>query len=116
LKKNLNNLELMAMTDELWNTQLHGLLDGALQVWRIDAELTCDGAACVLHPTGAGAPVFVRRVTDDVNAAYWTVSSEADSALAALLAQPYAGVQGMLRAVRDALNPTANTQRLVVGG
>ena len=104
------------MTDDFWNARLHVLLDGALQVWRIDAELRRDGDACVLRPTGASAPVFVRRVTHDGDAAYWTVSSESDSALAALLAQPYAGVQGMLRAVRDALDPTANTQRLVVSG
>jgi hypothetical protein len=102
--------------DKLWNARLYTLLEGALQVWRIDAELTRDGDACVLHPTSDGAPIFVRRVTDDGDAPYWTVSTEADPALAALLAQPFAGVQGMLRAVRDALDPNAGAQRLVVGG
>ncbi|MBT5810953.1 MAG: hypothetical protein HOI19_11300 [Rhodospirillaceae bacterium] len=103
------------MTDDLWSARLTALLDGALLVWRIDASVSRDGAVCMIQPAGGGGPVFVRRVTDDGDAPYWTVSSEADPALAALLAQPFAGVQGMLRAVRDALDPTAGAQRLVMG-
>ncbi len=104
------------MPDDPWPARLRALLDGALRVWRIDATVTWDGGTCVIQPPGDGAPVFVRRVTDDGDAPYWAVSSDGDPALTALLGQPYAGVQGMFRAVRDALDPTAGAQRLVVGG
>lgn len=108
-------------TDEtVWDARLFELLSGALQIWRVAATVTREDGAGVVTPMDGGAPVFVRRITDDGAAPYWTVTKDTDAgdldpALAALLAQPYAGVQGMLRAVRDALAPDAGAHRLVVG-
>ena len=112
---------IMTTDETAWDARLFELLSGALQVWRVAASVTREDGACVVSPTDGGAPVFVRRITDDGAAPYWTVTknaapaSDMDPALAALLAQSYAGVQGMLRAVRDALDPDAGAHRLVVG-
>jgi hypothetical protein len=106
---------LMPGDDALWDARLFDLLNGGLSVWRIGGQVTRERDGCVVHPTDGGALVFVQRVTEESAAPYWTVSTEADPALAALLAQPYAGTQGMLRAVRDALDPEAAAHRLVVG-
>jgi hypothetical protein len=114
-------MKVMSGDDAVWESRLFDLLNGGLAVWRIAGKVTRARGGCVVHPADGGAPVFVRRVSDDGAAPYWTVSVEdsslieVDPALAALLAQPYAGAQGMLRAVRDALDPDAGAHRLVVG-
>jgi hypothetical protein len=114
-------MKAMPGDESIWDARLFDLLTGGLSVWRIAGHVTVEADGCVVHRPDGGALVFVRRVIDDGPAPYWSVSTEADSekaadrALAALLAQPYAGAQGMLRAVRDALDPDAAAHRLVVG-
>ncbi len=97
-----------------WDDRLHGLLTGALAAWRIEGHAVKNiqqHTACTVH-TAAGR-VAVQRVTDDGAAPYWEVSAlDQDVPLPAL---PYAGIQGMLRAVRDLLDPDSSGARLVIG-
>jgi hypothetical protein len=97
-----------------WDDRLHGLLTGALAVWRIEGlavKDTKNRTACTVH-TAAGR-VAVERVTGDGETPYWEVSAlDQDLPLPPL---PYAGIQGMLRAVRDLLDPDNSGARLVIG-
>ena len=97
-----------------WGERLHAILKGALQVWRIDGRIARDRtkpALCFVY--AAGVEVAVERVTDDGDAPYWEVSSlNPDDEFPPL---PYAGIQGMLRAVRALLAPELSASRLVIG-
>lgn len=89
--------------------RLHALLEGALHVWRVEGRVVAAGDACVLR--AAGRVVTVARVTGDGEPPYWAVAVDGGPP-----PQPCAGIHGMLRAVRDRLDPTGAARRLVVGG
>ncbi len=91
--------------------RLHALLEGALHVWRVEGRVTAAGDACVLR--AAGRVVTVARVTGDGEPPYWEVAVDDTDGPPP---QPCAGIHGMLRAVRDRLDPTGSAGRLVVGG
>lgn len=101
--------------DRLWDDRLEALLAGALKVWRVDGRV-------VRHPVrpgartievGGAACVTVERDEED-EGPFWNVAPEAGSE-SDLPALPYAGIQGMLRAVRDILAPGQDSTRLVIG-
>jgi len=89
---------------------IRAVLRGALHVWRVEGDVTAAGAACGIR--AAGRVVTVARVTGDDEPPYWEVAVEAEDGPPP---QPCAGIHGMLRAVRDLLDPTGAAQRLVVG-
>lgn len=92
-----------------WGERLETLLTGALAVWRLEGRVVRDGPAlCSIQ--SAEVALTVQRVVD-YGDPYWEVAS-VDGALPPL---PYGGIQGMLRAVRDALGTETTGSRLVIG-
>jgi hypothetical protein len=90
--------------------QLGELLRGALRVWRVDGDVTVAQTSCAIR--AAGRVVTVMRVSDAGGAPYWEVGGDdADGPPP----QPCAGIHGMLRAVRDLLDPDSDAGRLIVG-
>lgn len=97
---------------EVWRDQLHALLTGALAVWRVEGRVVKDdrgAVACTVRT--ADAAVRIERHADAADAPFWEVAAS-DSDLPPL---PFAGIQGMLRAVRELLAPDRSASRLVVG-
>jgi hypothetical protein len=90
--------------------QLGELLRGALRVWRVDGAVTVAQKCCAIR--AAGQVVTVMRVREEGDAPYWEVGvDDADGSPP----QPCAGIHGMLRAVRDLLDPDSDAGRLIVG-
>jgi len=92
-----------------WGERLEMLLTGALAVWRLEGRVVRDGPTlCTIQSIGLA--LTVQRVTNDGDP-YWEIST-AGSELPPL---PYAGIQGMLRAVRQTLGAETTGSRLVIG-
>lgn len=91
-----------------WGERLETLLKGALTVWRVEGCVVRDNSICTIQ--AAESTLTVQRITDDGDP-YWEVDS-VDSGLPPL---PYGGLQGMLRAVRQALGADGPDARLVIG-
>ena len=91
-----------------WVEHLETLLNGALDIWRVDGTVTCNTAECTLRTSKAS--ICVARVTDDGDP-YWEVILQ-DSDVPPL---PFGGIQGMLRAVREAVGGDEAGTRLVIG-
>jgi hypothetical protein len=97
-----------------WGEQLYALLTGALSVWRLNGRVVRDAekSACCIIQTKI-AEVAVERITNDGDTPYWDVALlDPDTTVPPL---PYAGLQGMLRAVRDLLDQDPISARLVIG-
>ena len=99
------------MTQDVnWGNQIEALLSGALAVWRVEGRIVRDdNKPCAFIVSAIGKDVTVERITDDGDAPYWEIASPDMPSL------PYAGIQGMLRAVRNVIDPETPTARLVVG-
>lgn len=93
-----------------WAEQTEALLSGALDVWRVEGRIVRDDTKpCAFTISAVGRDVTVERITDDGDTPYWEIASHDAPSL------PYAGIQGLLRAVRDVIDPETPTVRLVVG-
>lgn len=93
-----------------WGQQTEALLSGALAVWRVDGRIARDEAnPCAFTVSANDVDVTVERITDDGDAPYWEVASHGMPSL------PYAGIQGMLRAIRGIVDPERPAARLVIG-
>lgn len=99
------------MTQDIeWGDQIEALLSGALAVWRVEGRIVRDNSKpCTFIVSAIGKNITVERITDDGDAPYWEISAPEMPSL------PYAGIQGMLRAVRNVIDPETSTARLVVG-
>ncbi len=86
------------------------LLRGALYVWRVDGQVTAAGDEGVIN--AGGRVVTVARVREDGEPPYWEVAIDDENGPPP---QPCAGIHGMLRAVRDLIDPASAAGRLVVG-
>lgn len=97
--------------DREWAEKLEALLSGALAVWRVDGRIVGDTARPNARTVevGGAACVTVERITEP-DESYWEV--EPATGMPAL---PYAGIQGMLRAVRAVVAPDRESARLVIG-
>lgn len=97
-----------------WGKRLSVLLTGALSVWRLSGQIvkdTAKPARCIVRTDVV--EVAVQRVTDDGDTPYWEVAPlDPNTPIPPL---PYAGIQGMLRAVRNLLDPDPISARLVIG-
>ncbi len=97
-----------------WGNRADALISGALAVWRIDGRvIRDDDKPCAITVFAKGIKVTVERITDDGDDPYWEVASHEPGASTPPL--PYAGIQGMLRAVRGFLDPDQPAARLVIG-
>ena len=86
------------------------LLQGALHVWRVNGDVAVAQECCAIQ--AAGRKVTVARVMEEGEPPYWEVAVEGEDGPPP---QPCAGIHGMLRAVRDLLDPESAAGRLVVG-
>lgn len=90
--------------------QLSELLRGALHVWRVDGQVTAAVEdACAIN--AGGRVVTVARVREDCEPPYWEVAVDDTDGPPP---QPCAGIHGMLRAVRDLIDPVGAAGRLIV--
>lgn len=93
-----------------WGDRTGALLSGALAVWRVEGRVIRDDAkSCAFTVSANGIEVTVERIVDDGDAPYWEVASHETPSL------PYAGIQGLLRAVRGLLDLDLPATRLVIG-
>ena len=90
--------------------RLRELLQGALHVWRVNGDVAVAGECCAIR--ASGRVVTVARVMEEGEPPYWEVALEGESGPPP---QPCAGIHGMLRTVRDLLDPKSAAGRLVVG-
>ena len=90
--------------------RLCDLLRGALHVWQVNGDVAVAGEYCAIQ--AAGRVVTVARVAEEGEPPYWEVAVEGKDGPSP---QPCAGIHGMLRAVRDLLDPKSAAGRLVVG-
>jgi hypothetical protein len=91
-----------------WGERLELVLKGALAVWRVEGRVARENSLCTVQTSEFA--VTVQRITDDGDP-YWEVASHEEG----LPPLPFAGIQGMLRAVRQALDADATGSRLVIG-
>ena len=92
-----------------WGQRLEALLAGALAIWRIDGRVDRDATGiCTLETEQA--TITVARITDEADP-YWEVTTR-DGDLPPL---PFGGIQGMLRAVKEAVGAGETGTRLVIG-
>jgi hypothetical protein len=94
--------------------RLCAVLEGALHVWRVEGRVSAAKDACVLR--AAGRVVTVARVTGEDEPPYWEVAVDGVDDEGGPPPQPCAGIHGMLRAVRDLLDPESAARPLVIGG
>ena len=87
---------------------IKAVLQGALHVWRGEGIVTAAPGGCAIR--AGGRVVTLARMREDGEAPYWEVGVDGGPP-----PQPCAGIHGMLRAVRDLLDPSGAAQRLVVG-
>lgn len=101
--------------------RLRRLLQGSLSVWRLRARIEeiASDPPTILIRAGDDNGVYVTRRDGSDLPPCWEVRRTglrgADPGFADLPARRYAAVPGMLRGVRDALEPDARAGRLVIG-
>ena len=89
--------------------RLEAILTGALTTWRIDGKVGRNvSGKCTVETERT--TITVARITDDGDT-YWEVTPSGSD----LPPLPFSGIQGMLRAVREAADADETGKRLVIG-
>ena len=99
--------------DAAWHARISFVLSGALRVWGVSGTVTRDPhdpEGFVVAPD-AGPAMRVRREA----AAGWTVALRDPASGAPAPLGRHAGLQGLLRRLREELAPGAPAGRLVIG-
>jgi len=99
--------------DAQWHARISRVLSGALRVWGVSGAVTGDPGDAdgfVVVPD-AGPAMRVRHQAG----AGWTVTPRDPVAGAAMPPGRHAGLQGLLRQLREDLAPDAPAGRLVIG-
>lgn len=98
-----------------WGERLEALLTGALEVWRVDGRVVRNPARPLARSVVIGGTIFVTvERTLEGDESFWNVAPE-EGSQSDIPSLPYAGIQGMLRAVREIVAPDRDTARLVIG-